>query len=170
MLFVVEKERKRELAKRFHVSLSFIQRLIGRYLDTGLVEALPHKSGNPAKIKEEHYPILQKVVEENNDATLEELCIQMELKTKVKISRSGMCKTLEKLQLTRKKTLHAAEQDTERVKKIRQEYWENIRTIELNNLVFIDESDVNIAMTRLHARALKGERAHGSRPDKRGKM
>ena len=24
-------------------------------------------------------------------------------------------------------------------------------------------------MTRLHARALKGERAHGSRPDKRGK-
>ncbi|MGD1872952.1 MAG: transposase, partial [Mastigocoleus sp.] len=52
---------------------------------------------------------------------------------------------------------------------MRQEYWENIRTIELDNLVFIDESGVNIAMTRLHARALKGERAHGSRPDKRGK-
>ncbi|BAY81512.1 transposase [Calothrix parasitica NIES-267] len=95
----------RELAKRFHVSLSFIQRLIGRYLDTGLVEPLPHKSGNPAKIKEEHYPALQQLVEENNDATLEELCIQMELKTKVKISRSGMCKTLGKLQLTRKKNI-----------------------------------------------------------------
>ncbi|MEM7724967.1 MAG: transposase [Cyanobacteria bacterium P01_A01_bin.45] len=95
----------RELAKRFHVSLSFIQRLIGRYLDTGLIEPLPHKSGNLAKIKEEHYPILQQLVEENNDATLEELCIQIELKTNIKISRSGMCKTLKKLQLTRKKNV-----------------------------------------------------------------
>ncbi len=35
----------RELVKRFHVSLSFVQRLIDRYLDTGLIEPLPHKSG-----------------------------------------------------------------------------------------------------------------------------
>lgn len=69
----------RKLAKRFHVSLSFIQTLLGRYLDTGSIEPLPHKSGNPPKIQEEHYPILQKLVEENNDATLEELCEQMEL-------------------------------------------------------------------------------------------
>jgi len=95
----------RKLAKRFHVSLSFVQRLIGRYLDTGSIERLPHKSGNPAKIKDEHYPILQKLVEENNDATLEELCLKMEQETNIKISCSGMWKTLEKLQLTRKKNL-----------------------------------------------------------------
>jgi hypothetical protein len=35
--------------------------------------------------------------------------------------------------------------------------------------VFVDESGVNIAMTRLYARALIGKRAHASRPDKRGK-
>lgn len=95
----------RKLAKRFHVSLSFVQRLIGRYLDTGSIERLPHKSGNPAKIKDENYPILQKLVEENNDATLEELCLKMEQETNIKISCSGMWKTLEKLQLTRKKNL-----------------------------------------------------------------
>lgn len=95
----------RKLAKRFHVSLSFIQKLIGRYLDTGNIEALPHKSGNPAKIKKEYYPILQKLVEENNDATLEELCQKFELKTKVKVSISAMWRTLDKLQLTRKKNL-----------------------------------------------------------------
>lgn len=95
----------RKLAKRFHVSLSFIQTLLGRYLDTGSIEPLPHKSGNTPKIKEEHYPILQKLVEDNNDSTLEELCIQMELKSQVKISRSGMSKTLQKLELTRKKNL-----------------------------------------------------------------
>ncbi len=95
----------RELAKRFHVSLSFIQRLIGRYLDTGSIEPLPHRSGNSAKIKSEHHPILKKLVEENNGATLEELCVKMEQKTQIKISRSGMYRTLAKLQITRKKNL-----------------------------------------------------------------
>jgi transposase len=66
---------------------------------------LPHKGGNPAKIKDEHYPILQKLVEENNDSTLEELCVQMELKTQIKISLPAMGRTLQKLQLTRKKNL-----------------------------------------------------------------
>lgn len=95
----------RKLAKIFNVSLSFIQKLIGRYLDTGTIEPLPHKSNNPAKIKEEHYQILRKLVLENNDATLEELCIKMEQKTKLKVSRSAMSRTLEKLQITRKKNL-----------------------------------------------------------------
>jgi hypothetical protein len=35
--------------------------------------------------------------------------------------------------------------------------------------VFIDETGVNKAVTRLYARALKGKRAYGKRPDKRGK-
>lgn len=35
--------------------------------------------------------------------------------------------------------------------------------------MFVDESGINIAMTRLYARALKGKRAHGDRPDKRDK-
>ena len=73
----------RKPAKQFHVSLSFVQKLVGRYLDTGSIEPLPHKSGNPPKIKSEHYPILQKIVSENNDATLDGLHIQMELKTQV---------------------------------------------------------------------------------------
>jgi hypothetical protein len=51
-----------------------------------------------------------------------------------------MGKMLQKLKLTRKKTLHAAEQDTDRVKKLRQEFWKIIRTFDFNNLVFVDES------------------------------
>ncbi len=42
-------------------------------------------------------------------------------------------------------------------------------TIDVNDLVFIDEAGVNLAMVRLYARALRGERAHGTRPHKRGK-
>lgn len=36
------------------------------------------------------------------------------------------------------------------------------------NLIFIDESGVNLALTRDCARAPKGQRAHGKRPQKRG--
>jgi len=37
------------------------------------------------------------------------------------------------------------------------------------DLIFIDESGVNLALTRLFARSLKGTRARGPRPQKRGR-
>lgn len=38
----------------------------------------------------------------------------------------------------------------------------------MKDLIFIDESGVNLALTRLFARSRKGQRAHGERPHKRG--
>lgn len=43
-----------------------------------------------------------------------------------------------------------------------------VRGILAKNLIFIDESGINLALTRLYARAPKGQRAHGKRPQKRG--
>ena len=40
--------------------------------------------------------------------------------------------------------------------------------MKLEDLIFVDESGVNLAMTRHHARAPKGKRAHSYRPHKRG--
>lgn len=37
------------------------------------------------------------------------------------------------------------------------------------DLIFIDESGINLALTRLFARSPKGKRARGTRPQKRGK-
>ncbi|MDZ4873232.1 MAG: IS630 family transposase ISMae26 [Chroococcidiopsis cubana SAG 39.79] len=37
------------------------------------------------------------------------------------------------------------------------------------DLIFIDESGVNLSMVRLFARSPKGQRAYGTRPQKRGK-
>lgn len=53
--------------------------------------------------------------------------------------------------------------------KLREEFWEKIRDIPTENLVFIDEAGVNLGMVRLYARALKGKRVHGTRPHRRGK-
>jgi hypothetical protein len=39
-----------------------------------------------------------------------------------------------------------------------------IRNVTPENLIFIDESGVNLAMVRMYARAFGGERARGSKP------
>ncbi len=51
----------------------------------------------------------------------------------------------------------------------RVEFWQLVRGILAKELIFIDESGVNLALVRLRARSPKGQRAHGQRPQKRGK-
>lgn len=51
----------------------------------------------------------------------------------------------------------------------RVEFWQLVRGFLAQDLIFIDESGVDLALTRLRARAPKGRRAHGKRPSKRGK-
>ncbi|WP_250126840.1 transposase [Chroococcidiopsis sp. CCMEE 29] len=73
------------------------------------------------------------------------------------------------MELTRKKkTLHANEAESERVKKLRSQDWTTIREVCLKDLVFIDETGVNLAMNRRYARAKKGKRAYSKCPDNRG--
>lgn len=48
------------------------------------------------------------------------------------------------------------------------EYWQSVQGILAKDLIFIDEAGVNLAMTRRFARAPKGQRARGKRPNKRG--
>ena len=72
--------------------------------------------------------------------------------------------------LTRKKkTLHADEAQSERVQKLRREYWTTIGEVKLSDLVFIDETGMNLAMARCYARAKKGQRAYSKSPYNRGK-
>lgn len=59
-----------------------------------------------------------------------------------------------------KKTLIAAEQDTQRVKDLRFAYRLWSFTIDPRNLVFIDETGIHLAMTRLYGRAPVGERVY----------
>jgi transposase len=69
---------------------------------------------------------------------------------------------------TKKKSLHASERDTPRVQQARQDYRQRITTLDLRRLKFVDESSVNLAMTRLYGRAPTGERVLGSVPQNYG--
>jgi transposase len=69
---------------------------------------------------------------------------------------------------SQKKSLHASEQDTERVQQARAAYQEEIAGLDPQRFRFIDESGVNLAMTRRYGRAPKGERVIGAVPQNDG--
>src|SRR5207244_4931695 len=66
---------------------------------------------------------------------------------------------------TEKKTLGATERD----EAARAGYREQIKQLDANQIVVVDECGSNIALTPLYARAPKGKRAYGSIPRNRGK-
>jgi transposase len=63
-----------------------------------------------------------------------------------------------------KKTLRASERDRADLQAERATFCEQVGQLDPKELVFIDETGITTAMTRLHARAPRGERAHGSAP------
>ena len=67
----------------------------------------------------------------------------------------------------KKKTLFPKEQQREDVQKLRQEWIEYIPFIDISRLLYLDETSINLAMTRLYGRAFAGERVVDYVPDVR---
>ncbi|MCT7975682.1 IS630 family transposase [Laspinema olomoucense] len=169
-VYHTEKISQRQLAQRFHVATSFVIKLLKQYRETGNIAPKPFRGGVKLTLNLEQLEILAGLIEVHNDATLEELCELLKEKTGVSISRATMGRMTQRLKMTvKKKSLYPNPKETERVQKLRVEFWEKIRSIKAENLVFIDEAGANLAMLRLYARALVGKRAYGSKPTKRGK-
>ena len=63
-----------------------------------------------------------------------------------------------------KKTWYSRQAATERVQKLRVEYWENIKHIEPQNLVFLDETGILLGLARTHARSQPGTKVTEIKP------
>lgn len=94
---------QRQLAKRFSVALSFIQKLLKQHRVTGNISPWPHGGGQKLKLNPEQIQVLADLNEEQNDATLEELQHRLAEKTGVKVSQSTIFRMLKRLSLTLKK-------------------------------------------------------------------
>jgi transposase len=98
-----EKLSQRQLAKRFRVALSFIQKLLKQWRETGEVNPKPHGGGQKLKLSSDQIILLGNLVKEKNDATLDELRKQIEEETQTVVSNSTISRVLKRLNLTRKK-------------------------------------------------------------------
>jgi transposase len=94
---------QRQLAKRFRVTLSFIQKLLKQYRETGDLTPNTYKCGRHLKLSEEQFLSLGELIEENNDATLSELREMFQAKTGIKISVATTSRMAMRLKMTIKK-------------------------------------------------------------------
>ena len=94
---------QRQLAQRFRVALSFIEKLLKQQRETGSIAPKVRTEQTPTKLTTAQLEILATLVKENNDATLAELQEQLRQSTQVTIGRSTVERMLIKLNLTRKK-------------------------------------------------------------------
>jgi transposase len=72
-------ETQQEVARRFGVSTAWIRKLLKRRRETGSIDPLPRGRGPQPKISGQRLEKLQALVEENPDATLDELRCRMRL-------------------------------------------------------------------------------------------
>lgn len=93
-----------EVAEAFGVSLSFITKLLRRRRQTGSLAAKSHAHGPAPRIQASQQAHLQKMVQEQPDATLAELCQRLADRTALQVSPPTMCRALDKLGLHRKKS------------------------------------------------------------------
>ena len=93
----------RQLAQRFGVAKSFIQKLLKQQQETGDIRPLPQGRGPSPKLNQEHLVNLIEILENQNDVTLEELCHLLEEKTKVRVSRATMGRVIQTLNYSFKK-------------------------------------------------------------------
>jgi transposase len=90
-------------ARRYKVSEPSIERWLGRKRKTGSSAPLPHAGGVPRRLAAAE-AVIRSAVKAQPDATLQELCEQVEKETQIKSDPSMMCRELARLKLPRKKS------------------------------------------------------------------
>ena len=98
-------ESQPQIAERFQVSASMVQRLLRRYRESGSCEPRAHGGGASAKLNPAQMLQVAQMIDADNDATLDELCEQVMNELEVKVSRATMGRITQRLNLTRKKRL-----------------------------------------------------------------
>lgn len=94
---------QRQLAKRFCVTLSFIEKLLKQYRETGNIAPKVRTKQTPSKLNEQQLKVLKEIVESNNDATLSEIREQLKGHTRITIGISTVDRILKKMEIRFKK-------------------------------------------------------------------
>lgn len=98
-----QEETQSDIADRFTVSLSFVEKLWRQWQTTGSCAAKPHAGGQPRRLRD-HSETLRNAVATQPDATLEELSDQVVEAKGPQVSRSTVCRELQRLKLPLKKS------------------------------------------------------------------
>ena len=155
----------RELAERFAVNPSTVQRYLTRRRASGTLTPDAHGGGRSRTIDAEGERVLRQLLRERRDRTDHDYAQRLSERLGRTISRQAVQRTWARMGITRKKKdLHASEQDEPRVQRLRRSYDRYVRQFPAFRRVYVDEFGTNLAMTPQYARSLRGTRARGHAP------
>src|SRR5262245_52238263 len=150
---------RRQLARCFCVSLSFITRLLALRRQTGSLAPRPHRGGPPPLLDAQRLRRLRRLLDDRPDALLDELAPPLGC------SRMTVWRAPRQLKITRKKkVLRAAERDRPDVRRKRRQFHQEVAALDAKRLVFVDALGATTAMARLYGWAPQGQRVCGSVP------
>ncbi len=142
-------ESLRKLAERFGVSYGWAQKILSAQRRTGSTDRpVGRPRGFPSRLTPELRQKLRVRIGQSPDATLLELQAWLREQQQVSISVQRLSAVLLEMGMRRKKSLHAAEQDSESGQAKRSAWREQLAGIAAERLVFLDESGVTTDMTR----------------------
>ena len=95
---------QRALAARFGVSHACLEQLLRRRRTTGEMAPRPHAGGRQPRCDPAALAVVRQLVHEQPDATLAELCAQLQQRRGLRVSVATMCRLLQRLGLPRKKS------------------------------------------------------------------
>ena len=159
--FVEEGNSHRAAARRFRVSVRFVNDMVILKRETGgLAPKRQGNGGGHGKLA----PVQDRLaarMKEKPDLTLDDLVGELATQHGISVSRVSVWRTLRRLGLTYKKTLQAAEQQRPDVWQARQ-FWINHRQPFMRNLLerigFVDETSLKTNMVKTTGWAPRGER------------
>ena len=95
---------QRALAARFRVSRTFVERLLRRRRETGSLAASPRGGGQRSALDAAALRLVARLVRQQNDLTLAELCERVASQRGVRVSVPTMHRALRRLELSHKKS------------------------------------------------------------------
>ena len=108
-----QQETQPEIARRFAVSLSFVEKLWRRWRASGSCAARPHAGGRRRSLQAAE-TVLRREVATQPDVTLSELCERAAAAGAPAVSAKTMCLELRRLSLPRKKSRSITQSATRR--------------------------------------------------------
>jgi transposase len=157
-----------KVAERFGVSGSWVRKLRLR-VKKGVSLEPEHGGGRERLMSAKHEEAVRQIRGEKPDVTLNEMRRQLKKHTGLSVSEPTMSRTMRRLGLTRKrKSVEASERGRPDVQEKRSKFRLRAAVWDPRRLVFIDETGVNLAMTRRYGWAPIGDRVVGDAPYHRG--
>jgi transposase len=153
-----------EVAQRFSVSVDAIYDWKHRQDQTHSLAPSTGGGGRPRRLTVDQDRLLQDHVDAVPDATIAELQSWLASELRLVVGWGTVCRTLERLDRPRKKSLIASERNAEQ-----RAVWEAGQSeFAVDELVFLDETSTQTTLTRTHGRAPRGQRLVAAIPRNHG--